>query len=252
MDELLVKPIALDKLAQNFNAACLSIAPAQQARLFKPFVQGGVDAQQEAAGTGLGLTICKQLVQLMGGAISLHSTEGRGTQVEVQLDVRHEVELEEDAVSVVQARPDSAALDILIVDDLSANRMVLTQQLQFLGHSVQDASDGVTALAVWQAGHFDLVLTDCNMPGMSGHALCKAIRQQEVETGVDPVRLIGCTANAMQDERVRCAEAGMDELLVKPIALDKLAQIIADISVQKTGTTFSHQRRKSLTARKIP
>ncbi|WP_244657408.1 ATP-binding protein [Pseudomonas sp. CFBP 13719] len=218
------------------------ITPTRQARLFRPFVQGGVDVQQESAGTGLGLSICKQLVQLMGGTISLQSTEGKGTRVEVQIDVRHQAE--HDAVPTVHARPESAALDILVVDDLSANRMVLTQQLQFLGHRVQDASDGVSALAAWQAGHFDLVLTDCNMPGMNGHALCRAIRLQEAESAAAPVTLIGCTANAMQDERLRCAEAGMDELLVKPIALDKLAQIIADM---QQGPPFSMQALHHLT-----
>lgn len=219
------------------------MTPGQQARLFKPFVQGGVDLQQESIGTGLGLTICKQLVQLMGGTINLHSTEGVGTRVEVQIDVRHDAE-HAAAMAPVQPRPDTAALDILVVDDLSANRMVLTQQLQFLGHRVQDASDGVTALAAWQAGHYDLVLTDCNMPGMNGHALCQAIRQQEALSGARPVRVIGCTANAMQDERLRCAEAGMDELLVKPIALDRLAQIIADL---QQGPAFSMQALQRLT-----
>jgi len=100
------------------------------------------------------------------------------------------------------------------------------------------------ALAAWQAGHFDLVLTDCNMPGMNGHALCQAIRQQEAASGASPVMVIGCTANAMQDERLRCAEAGMDELLVKPIALDKLAQIIADL---QQGPAFSMPALQRLT-----
>lgn len=221
----------------------VGITPAQQDRLFKPFVQGGVDLQQESAGTGLGLTICKQLIQLMGGTINLQSTEGAGTQVEVQVPVRHQAE-NEGTIPAVHARPDNAALDILVVDDLSANRMVLTQQLQFLGHRVQDASDGTSALALWQSGHFDLVLTDCNMPGMNGYALCQAIRQQEAALASPPVRLIGCTANAMQDERLRCAEAGMDELLVKPIALDKLAHIIADM---QQGPAFAMQTLQRLT-----
>lgn len=220
----------------------VGIAPAQQAKLFKPFAQGGVDVQQESIGTGLGLAICKQLVQLMGGTISLHSREGTGTRVEVRIDVRQQTEPHV-TVPAVHARPDSVALDILVVDDLSANRMVLTQQLQFLGHRVQDVSDGASALAAWHSGDFDLVLTDCNMPGMNGHALCQAIRQQEAESGAPAVRLIGCTANAMHDERLRCLEAGMDELLVKPIALDQLAQIIADM---QQGQAFSRHALQRL------
>jgi len=206
----------------------VGISPAQQARLFKPFVQGGVDVLQESTGTGLGLTICRQLVELMGGSIELSSEEGRGTRVHIVLEVRSHG-AEERPVLQTSQRPLTRALQVLVVDDLSANRMVLCQQLELLGHQVQEASDGLVALELWNSGAFDLVFTDCNMPGMSGYALCQAIREHEAQTGQERVRLVGCTANAMADERLRCEEAGMDELLVKPVALDKLAQIIASL-----------------------
>ena len=207
----------------------VGVSPEQQARLFTPFVQAGVDRLQESTGTGLGLAICKQLIELMGGSIELSSREGHGTQVEIRLQVRGAVG-EPAPLVAEQHQAVSAALNVLVVDDLSANRMVLTQQLQFLGHRVQDASDGQAALDIWDRGDIDLVFTDCNMPGMSGYVLCQHIRQREVEQERAPVRLIGCTANAMADERLRCKAVGMDELLVKPVELNKLAQIIASLS----------------------
>lgn len=97
----------------------------------------------------------------------------------------------------------------------------------FLGHRVVACGDAREALQRWRSGTFDVLMTDCNMPGMNGYALTEAIRQIEAQEGRSPCPVIGCTANAFEDERERCERAGMDQLLVKPVTLDQLAQSLA-------------------------
>lgn len=225
------------------------ISPEQQEKLFTPFVQANRTISQAYGGTGLGLSICRQLIELMGGRIHLHSALGAGTVVTLELDPER---LDEDLAhsgAAAPERPPSRSIDVLVVDDLSANRMVLSQQLMFLGHRVVACDNAREALECWRNGAFDLVITDCQMPGMSGYALTEAIRRVEAEQGRSPCPVIGCTANAFEDERERCERAGMNQLLVKPMTLDQLAQTLArflpppsfDIQTLRTMTQADEQ-----------
>lgn len=203
------------------------ISAEQQARIFTPFVQADAMTSSTYGGTGLGLSICRQLIELMGGRIHLLSEPGAGTVVVIELYLERVSEDLDPQVSPPAERPPSRSIEVLVVDDLSANRMVLSQQLMFLGHRVVACDNAREALQRWRSGTFDVLMTDCNMPGMSGYALTEAIRQIEAQEGRSPCPVIGCTANAFEDERERCERAGMDQLLVKPVTLDQLAQSLA-------------------------
>lgn len=120
-------------------------------------------------------------------------------------------------------------LNILVVDDHPANRLLLTQQLTYLGQNVENALDGLGALALWRRQSFDLVITDCNMPTMNGYALAKSIRAEEGQLGLQPGIILGFTANAQPEQRQRCLDAGMNGCLFKPIELAELAQAISTI-----------------------
>ncbi|WP_236054199.1 transporter substrate-binding domain-containing protein [Pseudomonas arcuscaelestis] len=205
----------------------IGISAKQQSELFTPFAQANARLASEYGGSGLGLSICRQLVELMDGTISLHSNLGEGTEVRVKLTLEPLAQAPAQA-AMVTLRQESQARRILVVDDLSANRLVLSQQLEFLGHHVLAVKNGQEALDAWQADHFDLVITDCNMPVMSGYALARSIRQLEGRKQRSAMAIIGCTANAMKEERERCLAAGMDELLVKPVSLDHLAAMIEE------------------------
>ncbi|NIE74790.1 transporter substrate-binding domain-containing protein [Pantoea sp. Ap-967] len=198
----------------------IGIGAADQARLFNAFTQA--DGPRASQGAGLGLVISRSLAELMGGTLTLQSVEGVGTRVEVQLQLpasQAPAPIEADA----PAQEGSAEpLHILVVDDYPANLMLLEKQLKSLGHQVKLAENGEVALALWHNEHFDLLLTDCSMPVMDGHALARAIRQQEKALGLRACRIIGVTANAQAEERARCLASGMDDCLFKPIGLRTL------------------------------
>lgn len=198
----------------------IGIAKQDQARLFNTFTQAS--GPRASQGAGLGLLISRNLAELMGGRLDLQSVEDVGTRVLVQLPLALSsppaaVEHDEAADET-----DSGPLNVLVVDDYPANLMLLEKQLNSLGHEVTLADNGETALALWQAHRFDLVITDCSMPVMDGHALARRIRQLEQERGQPACSLLGVTANAQAEERQRCLESGMDDCLFKPIGLRTL------------------------------
>lgn len=206
----------------------IGIPRSMLARVFEPYRQADAEVAQLHGGSGLGLHICRELVQLMGGRISLESEPGRGCNVTLEMNLEWRPApsaLHRDAPA--SARTDTQPLHVLVVDDLSINALVLEQQLASLGHRARVLTDGACALAAWAEDDFDLLITDCNMPGMDGYALARAVRRLEDESGRAPRRIIGYSASALADEAERCREAGMDELLVKPVTLERLAAALA-------------------------
>jgi len=187
----------------------VGISAADQARLFRPFVQAQRNVQS-GEGTGLGLVICRSLCEMMGGWVGMSSELGRGTCVNVELRLQVLERINAPRLATIAQPQHRYRLQVLVVDDHQVNRQVLRQQLAFLGHDVIEAADGESALALWREQAFDVVITDCHMPGMSGVALTQAIRQietEEIELGI---------------------QAGMNECLIKPIGLDELdARLIA-------------------------
>jgi two-component system sensor histidine kinase EvgS len=197
------------------------ISAQDQQRLFSPFTQVGDHAQGAGGGSGLGLVISRTLCEMMGGTLALSSVPGQGTKVEIRLAVPLLEALPRMPATEVPAPP-GQVLKILIVDDHPANRLLLCQQMRYLGHPVQEAEHGVQGLRAWRDGQFDVVITDCNMPLMSGYEMSRAIREEERARALSPTVILGFTANAQPEEKARCIEAGMDDCLFKPISLQQL------------------------------
>lgn len=213
----------------------IGISGEDQLRLFNPFTQVSNNDQSARSGSGLGLVISRSLCKMMGGQLHLSSVLGKGTRVDVALT------LEQASAGPVHSPlpylPPARTLNILVVDDYPANRLLLARQLNFLGHHIVTAEDGVQGLAMWEAGHFEGVITDCNMPLKDGYALARDIRAQERLRGLQPCLLLGFTANAQPEEAERCRQAGMDGCLFKPTGLEDLRLALA----LRTGAVASDE-----------
>lgn len=206
------------------------------AHLGNPFRQASNNQQGPRSGAGLGLSISQALCAMMGGDMLLDSTLGVGTRAQVRLDLPRIQPSEPVLACLPQPEAwDMAPLDILVVDDYPANRLLLQQQLSYLGHRVATAANGHEGLRTWLGQRFDVLITDCNMPGMNGYALTRAVREDERRKGRPSVLLLGCTANAQAEERVRCLQAGMDDCLFKPLNLKELAGKLAPGAHARAG-----------------
>jgi two-component system sensor histidine kinase EvgS len=196
-------------------------------RLFSPFIQASNSPNAGRGGSGLGLAISRSLIEMMGGQLQLQSDLGWGTQVQVSLDLPVLPVLPFKGVSSSNLPVSTRPLTILVVDDYPANRLLLARQLAYLGHQVLEAEDGAQGLELWCTHTFDVLITDCNMPVLSGYELAMTIRTEERAQGLPATLILGFTANAQPEEILRCLEAGMDDCLFKPIRLGDLSGWLA-------------------------
>ncbi|WLH11146.1 transporter substrate-binding domain-containing protein [Pseudomonas hefeiensis] len=225
----------------------IGIRPADLQRLFEPFSQVDNTGRMARTGAGLGLVISRNLCQMMGGSLHMSSQPGIGTQVQVSLQL---TTLPKTAVGtppepVIDTA--AAALSVLVVDDHPANRLLMSQQLEYLGHHYHVAHDGAQGLKAWREGDFDLVIADCNMPIMDGYELARSIRRHERERALPRCTILGFTANAQPEEKPRCQEAGMDDCLFKPISLSALSQWMKTVRSAGRPGVFNVQSLQALT-----
>lgn len=220
--------------AQGTDHTCLTlsvkdsgagISPQEQQHLFKPFSQTKWGKQQ--TGSGLGLTICRELVERMDGTIDMASQPGRGTTMTVTLTTAVADLAKVTAVSFTPKSLVSGpkALRIVIADDHPTNRLLLRRQLATLGYRVDEAIDGVAALALIEANPYDLLITDLNMPNMDGITLTRRVREFNRD-----IIIWGLTANAQAEEKERCLAMGMNLCLFKPVDLPKLEAALQGVT----------------------
>ena len=208
----------------------IGISAADQDRLFAPFTQVVAPGHAARGGTGLGLSICRSISEMMGGQLYLESTLGEGTVVHLELPLPLATDAQIEATAAPQASlrtGPARPLRVLVVDDHPTNRLLVTQQLQHMGHSLLEAEDGYAALAVLDGAAVDLIITDCNMPNLNGYDLARQVRAREAETGTPRCPIVAYTANAQQEEIEKCLAAGMDACLFKPLSLDDLQDCLA-------------------------
>ncbi len=200
----------------------------EQEHIFEPFAQA--DGRHQHSGSGLGLTICAQLVSLMGGRIWVESTPGQGSVFQFTAEFAVAA-----GVPPPATRASSAAvlrerrLRILLVEDTHVIQTLILRMLGKCGHAVVLANNGREALAVLQNENFDLVLMDVEMPGMDGLETAALIREQERDTPRH-IPIIAMTAHADPGDRHRCLRAGMDAYLPKPVEMAELLQTIEELA----------------------
>jgi two-component system sensor histidine kinase EvgS len=226
----------------------IGISEEDQQSLFSPFTQASNNTQSGRSGSGLGLVISRTLCEMMGGRLLMSSVFGKGTKVEVLMSLPTLEPLAElPGMMPHETAAQHQVLNVLVVDDYPANRLLVSQQLSHLGHRVSDAVDGRLGLQAWRSQWFDVVITDCNMPVMNGYQLTQAIREEEHTKGLAPCLILGFTANAQQEERTRCIKAGMDDCLFKPIGLEELKSCLdAVVPVARSEVETSIQRSNEI------
>ena len=209
----------------------IGVAAEDRERLFAPFEQAGNDAARRAGGTGLGLVICRQLVEAMGGSVEMASELGEGTTMRVELALTVAVaapaalEAGAPARRALPAREDAEREGslLLLVEDHPVSREILALQLEAIGFQTDTAGDAAQALAQFQRARYGLVFTDIQLPGADGYELARELRALEGATGRERAPVVALTASALSGERERCARAGMDDVVVKPATLATLA-----------------------------
>ncbi|HEX5338226.1 MAG TPA: ATP-binding protein, partial [Gallionella sp.] len=221
---LRVSRIGASRIAFAVEDSGIGIEESKQEKIFLPFEQAG-DAQHQLGGTGLGLTISRQLVRLMGGEITVESRVGKGSTF------RFELELPEVGVVSPAKLPAQvvtgyagARCKVLIADDVASNRAVLADLLAPLGFGIVEADDGVEALELAQSERPDLILMDIVMPRMDGVETIRHLRQIP-EFAQTPIVVL--SARASGGDEMQCLEAGADAFLAKPVDQDRLLAQIA-------------------------
>jgi signal transduction histidine kinase/DNA-binding NarL/FixJ family response regulator len=186
-------------------------------RLFQRFSQADASTSRSYGGSGLGLVICKNLVELMGGGIQAESTLGSGSTFWFDLPFHVAAAQPISAAPSVPARAPAAIrrAHILVAEDNPVNQEVVRAMLARLGMQVTTVDSGARALEAMQAQPFDLILMDCQMPVMDGLEATRCIRALPRDSARIPI--LALTANSLPEDRLRCLDAGMDDFLTKPI-----------------------------------
>ncbi|GEN29409.1 hypothetical protein HVA01_30550 [Halovibrio variabilis] len=222
-----VKPLAGDNILFEVHDTGCGISGADQERLFSAFTQVDTSMARRHEGTGLGLVICKRLVEAMQGTIGINSQQGLGSRFWFSVSLP-----ETQSLSLYQ-RGDSwqavaAHQHILVVEDNPLNQAVAQVMLERLGQQVTIAENGQAALKQLEANHsgFDLVLMDMQMPILDGTQTTRQWRQFEQTHQLARLPIVAMTANVMPEHRERCMQSGMDDMIHKPFTRDELYQVI--------------------------
>lgn len=257
-----LKSAKADEVCLVFSVKDTGIGIAQEKMdaIFESFSQADSSTTRKYGGTGLGLTISRALVDMMGGNIWVESELNKGSEfyftakfgpgkiLERSPDNEPPVQADRDAEHKQKSIP--KILSILLAEDNKVNQILACRMLEQRGHTVQVAENGKIALAELEKRSFDLILMDMQMPEMDGYEATAAIREQEKNSGKH-IPIIAMTASAMTGDRERCIEAGVDDYIAKPVRIAELHKTIETTlaNLSKSATVASREDDRSDTSR---
>jgi signal transduction histidine kinase/ActR/RegA family two-component response regulator len=204
----------------------IGIPPDRLERIFDPFAQADASMSRRFGGSGLGTTISRQLVELMGGRIWAESAAGRGSTFHVRLPLEPS-RARGERTTEAPKEPPLPKLRILVVDDAPVNAELMTILLERNGHSVHAVTGGAEAVETVAAERFDLVLMDLMMPEVDGLEAARRIRSEESAGNRPRTPIIALSASVLETDRVAALAAGMDGFAAKPVELPALRRAIA-------------------------
>ncbi|MGB1719088.1 MAG: ATP-binding protein, partial [Candidatus Latescibacterota bacterium] len=206
----------------------IGIPPDKKAAIFDAFTQVDSSITREFGGTGLGLAICQEIVQMMGSSIAVDSEVGSGSTFYFTLDLPKATEyVKEKPVEAPHREQPENVCRVLLAEDVLINQKIVQSMLGKRGHAVVTVDTGSAALELLQRDrNFDIVLMDMHMPSMGGIEATVKLREYEREHQLKPLKISALTANAMEEDRQMCVEAGMDFYLTKPFSADELLALV--------------------------
>ncbi len=199
------------------------------AAMFDPFTQGDYSHTRLFQGAGLGLSIVRRLVLLLGGTLAVESEEGVGTTMFVSLPLLEAEAVpgpEKAAVTPVRSSPESARLHVLVVEDDYVSRLSITRILEKKGATVSAAASGAEGLALLESITPNLIFMDIQMPDMNGMEVTAAIRDKGRFGDKATIPVVALTAHAMVGDRKRFLAAGMDDYIAKPVDFDQVERVL--------------------------
>jgi len=221
-----------DQVLAEIADTGVGIASHELPRLFDAFAQMTPALSSPLDGTGLGLTISREIARAMGGDIAVHSRVGEGSTFTFSAQLPACAPVADTLATASVPPPDAdwrpKAARVLVADDDDVNALIVTAYLERLGLTVERAHDGreAAAQALRVADRPALVLMDCQMPHLDGHQATRLIRNQEATLGFARVPIIAMTASFTEIDIQRCRADGMDDLLGKPFDADGLAAVL--------------------------
>lgn len=222
----------------------MGIPPERQRNIFEPYARVESPGNRGASGTGLGLSICHELVELMGGVITVSSSPEVGTVFTVMLparEARAAMALPKAAAAAGASAPHAISPPraakapspeseegplVLVVDDHEAVQHAIQHQLDALACRSAIAGTGEAALEQFASASFDMVLLDCNLPGIDGYTVAQRMREIERQRAGERTPIVAISAATDDAHRIRCFDSGMDGVLGKPLRLAALRELI--------------------------
>ncbi len=217
----------------------------QMAKVFDAFTQADEATTRQFGGSGLGTTISKQIVELMGGTIWVESEPGEGSTFHFTVRLIEAVDTagclfdEVETATAVHASP--RQFHVLIAEDIRTNATLVTLRLKQQGHTVHWVDNGRLAVEECQANHYDLLLMDIQMPELDGLEATKKIRQHEQSTGKPRLPVLALTASVLKEDKDKCHAAGMDGVVAKPIDFNHLFTAMEEVVPAGAGKTNTNR-----------